>query len=61
MKIKGFISSVQKELEDERIALKILLTTDPFLSEHCIPILFEYYTSSLKPDSKAYLKLLDEC
>ncbi len=41
MKIKVFISSVQKELEDERLALQILLTTEPFLSEHCVPILYE--------------------
>lgn len=61
MKIKVFISSVQKELEDERLSLQILLTTDPFLSEHCVPILYEYYPSPLKPQSKGYLELLSNC
>ncbi|MGM0568542.1 MAG: ATP-binding protein [Elusimicrobiota bacterium] len=61
MKIKVFISSVQKELEDERLALQILLTTDPFLSEHCVPILYEEYPVPLKPDPEAYLQLLDTC
>lgn len=61
MKIKVFISSVQKELADERLAIQILLTTDPFLSEHSIPILFEDYPASLKPADDPYLKLLDSC
>ncbi len=41
MRFKVFISSVQKELADERLAVQILLSTDPFLAEHCVPILFE--------------------
>jgi len=61
MKIRVFISSVQKELEDERLALQILLTTDPFLSEHCVPILFEKHPAPLEPKPKAYLDLLNTC
>ena len=41
MKIRVFISSVQKELTDERMALQILLSTDPFLCQHCVPILLK--------------------
>ena len=61
MKIRIFISSVQKELADERLATQILLTTDPFLSQHCIPILFEQQPASLTPSAQAYLNLLDTC
>ena len=58
MRIKVFISSVQKELEDERLALQILLSTDPFLSWHCVPVLFEEEPQSLHPAPQAYLTLL---
>lgn len=61
MRIRVFISSVQKELADERMALQILLTTDPFLSSHCVPVLFEDAPVPLRPDQQAYLKLLSEC
>jgi ATP-dependent DNA helicase RecG len=36
-----FISSVQKELELERAAVAGLISTDPFLLQHCTPVLFE--------------------
>lgn len=61
MKIRVFISSVQKELEDERLALQVLLTTDPFLSQHCVPILFEQHPAPLTPAPKAYIELLETC
>ncbi len=61
MKIRVFISSVQKELADERLALQILLTTDPFLSEHCVPVLFENEPAPLEPNPWAYLELLENC
>jgi predicted HTH transcriptional regulator len=61
MRIRVFISSVQKELADERMALQILLTTDPFLSSHCVPVLFEEVPAPLHPDQQAYLNLLREC
>ncbi len=40
-KSKVFVSSVQKELEPERLALFSLLTTDPFLKDYVEPVLFE--------------------
>ena len=61
MRIRVFISSVQKELTDERMALQILLTTDPFLSNHCVPVLFEDVPAPLRPDKQAYLNLLRDC
>lgn len=61
MRIRIFISSVQKELTDERMALQILLSTDPFLSEHCVPVLFEAQPAGLQPDHQAYLESLRAC
>lgn len=49
-----FVSSVQKELEDERLIVQNLVSTDPFLSAHCMPVLYE-----LEPASP--LKALDGC
>lgn len=49
-----FVSSVQKELEDERLIVQNLMNTDPFLSAHCASVLFEYEPAS--PD-----KALDSC
>ena len=42
-KLNIFVSSVQKELEDERVIVQNLLNTDSFLSAHCSPCLL--YTS----------------
>ena len=39
--LRIFISSVQKELELERAAVAGLIATDPFLLQHCLPVLFE--------------------
>lgn len=61
MRIRIFISSVQKELTDERMALQILLSTDPFLSGQCVPVLFENQPAGLQPDNQAYLELLRTC
>ncbi len=47
-KYRVFISSTQKELEPERLALFALITTDPFLKEYFEPVLFE----KLPPPSK---------
>ena len=41
MTLRIFISSVQKELELERAAVAGLMATDPFLLQHCVPVLFE--------------------
>ncbi len=61
LKLRVFISSVQKELASERLALQILLTTDPFLQQHTVPILFERETHSLRPDPQQYLTTLRSC
>lgn len=61
LKLRVFISSVQKELEEERMQLRILLTSDPFLLRYTVPKLFEKYPVPLRPDTKAYLKLLEKC
>ena len=59
-KKRVFISSVQKELEPERQALFSLISTDPFLKEHCAPILFEKQSPPLRPADKPYLQELEQ-
>ena len=56
-----FISSVQKELELERAAVAGLIATDPFLLQHCIPVLFEKEPPPPRPSSKPYLAALRHC
>ncbi len=56
-----FISSVQKELELERIMIASLITTDPFLDECLEPVLFDKEPVSGRKASKPYLKCLDTC
>lgn len=60
-RLKIFISSVQKELAEERMAVQILLSTDSFLQKHTVPRLFEYTPAPLTPNQKGYLDLLDTC
>ncbi len=45
-KLNVFVSSVQKELEDERVIVQNLLNTDTFLSAHCAPVLYEFEPAS---------------
>ncbi len=45
-KLRIFVSSVQKELENERTAVAEINTTDPFLNVHCMPVLYEYEPAS---------------
>ncbi len=61
IRLKVFISSVQKELQEERAALGGLLATDPFLSSSTVPRLFEEYPAPLRPNKQAYLDLLRTC
>ncbi len=56
-----FISSVQKELEDERVTIQNLLNTDPFLSAHCTPVLYEFEPASPDRSVEGCLKTLDAC
>ncbi len=61
IRLKVFISSVQKELQEERAALGGLLATDPFLASSTVPRLFEEYPAPLRPNKQAYLDLLRSC
>lgn len=59
--LRIFISSVQKELELERAAVAGLISTDPFLLQHCMPVLFEKEPPPPRPASKPYLAALKSC
>lgn len=58
---KVFVSSVQKELEDERLIIHNLMNTDPFLSAHCMPVLYEYEPASADKVLEDCLRSLDNC
>lgn len=59
--VRIFISSVQKELELERAAVASLITTDPFLLQHCVPVLFEREPPGARPAPQGYLATLRGC
>lgn len=58
MKIRIFVSSVQKELENERIAVSELVALDPFLDRHIDPILFEQLPALPGAAATAYIEAL---
>ncbi len=60
-RLRVFISSVQKELVDERLAVQVLLSTDTFLQKHTVPRLFEYTPAPLSPNKREYLDQLGTC
>lgn len=60
-KYRIFVSSVQKEMEPERLAVSSLITTDPFLREHLNPVLFDKEPVPGRKASKPYLNCLDSC
>ncbi|MEX0804107.1 MAG: helix-turn-helix domain-containing protein [Candidatus Binatia bacterium] len=60
-KLRVFVSSVQKELEDERLIVQNLINTDPFLSAHCVPVLYEFEPASPDKALEGCLKALDTC
>jgi predicted HTH transcriptional regulator len=60
-KLKVFVSSVQKELEDERLIVQNLLNTDPFLSAQCAPLLYEFEPASPDKALRDCLRSLDSC
>ena len=60
-KLRVFVSSVQKELEDARLLVQNLINTDQFLSEYCLAILFEFEPASTEKATDGCLRLLDEC
>jgi ATP-dependent DNA helicase RecG len=59
--LRVFVSSVQKELEDERLVIQNLINTDPFLSTHCLPVLYEYEPASAEQANEECLKILSTC
>jgi predicted HTH transcriptional regulator len=60
-KLRIFVSSVQKELEDERLIVQNLVNTDLFLSAHCTPVLYEYEPASPEKAMEGCLKSLSGC
>ncbi|MGA1870786.1 MAG: ATP-binding protein [bacterium] len=60
-KYRVFVSSVQKEMELERLAISSLITTDPFLNEHLEAVLFDKEPILGRKASKPYLECLDSC
>ena len=60
-KLQVFVSSVQKELEDERLIIQNLINTDSFLLAHCVPMLYELEPASPEKALEGCLKALDGC
>ncbi|MEO5656367.1 MAG: DUF4062 domain-containing protein, partial [Nitrospiria bacterium] len=59
--LRVFVSSVQKELDDERLIVQNLVSTDPFLSAHCVPVLYEFEPASPAKALESCLESLDRC
>jgi predicted HTH transcriptional regulator len=59
--LRIFVSSVQKELEDERLIVQNLVSTDPFLAAHCVPVLYECEPASPAKALDGCLEVLDGC
>ena len=59
--LRIFVSSVQKELEDERLIVQNLVNTDPFLLAHCIPVLYEFEPASPAKALEGCLAAADHC
>jgi predicted HTH transcriptional regulator len=60
-RLKIFISSVQKELAEERRALKSFVEGDPLLSRFFTVVLFEDLPASDRRADAAYLAEVDQC
>ncbi|MBU2260354.1 MAG: helix-turn-helix domain-containing protein, partial [Proteobacteria bacterium] len=60
-KLCVFVSSVQRELEDERLIVQNLVNTDAFLSAHCTPVLYELEPASPDKALEGCLQSLDGC
>lgn len=60
-KLRIFVSSVQKELETERVAVAGWVSADPQLSDLCDVVLFEKEPLTGKRISKPYLECLKSC
>lgn len=60
-KLRIFVSSVQKELENERLAVLSLISTDAFLQAHCEPVLYEFEPASPEKATQECLDTLRQC
>ncbi|MCI0533980.1 MAG: DUF4062 domain-containing protein [Verrucomicrobiales bacterium] len=60
-KLRVFVSSVQKELENERLGVLSLISTDAFLQAHCEPVLYEFEPASSEKATQECLALLNKC
>lgn len=60
-KLRVFVSSVQKELENERLGVLSLISTDAFLQAHCEPVLYEFEPASPEKAAQECLQLLGKC
>jgi Domain of unknown function (DUF4062) len=60
-KLRVFVSSVQKELENERLAVLSLISTDAFLQVHCEPVLYKFEPASPKKAVEECLTLVGTC
>jgi predicted HTH transcriptional regulator len=60
-KIRVFVSSVQRELENERLAVLSLISTDAFLQAHCEAVLYEFEPASPEKAAQECLSLLAHC
>jgi len=57
-RLRVFVSSVQNELQDQRVAVSNLITIDPFLQQHCDPLLYEFEPASTNKSAKECIKLV---
>lgn len=60
-KYKIFVSGVQKELKEERRAIKDFISNDVLLREHFDVFLFEDYPAKDKSSEKAYIDEVRDC
>src|ERR1017187_5200102 len=60
-KIRIFVSSAQKELENERLAVLSLISTDSFLQAHADAVLYEFEPASPAKAARECLALLAQC
>lgn len=61
VRLRVFVSSVQRELESERLILQNLMSTDAFLSVYCEPVLFELEPASPTRALEGCITSLDSC
>lgn len=61
IKYSIFVSSVQKELENERVTIQDLVENDPFLPAHYASLLYEYEPAYPEKPLDGCLNALNSC